>query len=178
MKMLAESEDVQGNILAPFPEDHQAFLLLTLSGSADDKRWLRCVVGEITRTAELTQGWAGAACYGLSFTYGGLCTLSESLAGDLDRFVAFREGPGVRARKLGDHGRSAPNNWIFGRPDQPIHAVLTIACRHRSEMERATDEHRRRASRHGIGTVFVQTGGTLPGPMAGREHFGFRDGIS
>jgi Dyp-type peroxidase family len=36
----------------------------------------------------------------------------------------------------------------------------------------------RLAAQHGLSIVFEQEGGTLPGPYAQREHFGFKDGIS
>lgn len=45
MKIHSE-EEVQENIRAPFPGEHQAFLLLSLSGTASDKVWLRSVIGK------------------------------------------------------------------------------------------------------------------------------------
>jgi Dyp-type peroxidase family len=178
---LRASEEIQGNVLAPFPEEHQAFLMLSLADPGSARRWLRRVLSGITATAQVnTAPVAGeSAVYrSLGLSYRGLGQLSPAVLAGLEAFEAFRQGPAARAGKLRDRGPGAPERWAFGGPGQaPVDVLLTLASTSLERLEEALEEGRRLA-RDGVDVVHVERGGLLPGAMAGREHFGFRDGIS
>jgi len=56
---LRASEEIQGNVLAPFPEEHQAFLMLSLADPGGARRWLRRVLFGITATAQVNAAPVG-----------------------------------------------------------------------------------------------------------------------
>jgi Dyp-type peroxidase family len=178
---LRASEEIQGNVLAPFPEEHQAFLMLSLADPGGARRWLRRVLPGITATAQVNAAPVDgeeAVFRSLGLSHGGLGRLSPAALAGLESFEAFRQGPAARAGKLRDRGPGAPERWNFGGPNQaPIDALLTLASTSLEHLEEALEEQRRLAG-DGVEVVHVERGGTLPGAMAGREHFGFRDGIS
>ena len=186
---LRASEEIQGNVLAPFPEEHQAFLMLSLADPGGARRWLRRVLSGITATAQVNAAPGGGTVAGesavyrsLGLSYRGLGRLSPAALAGLEAFEAFRQGPAARAAKLRDRGPGAPERWAFGGPGQaPVDALLTLASTSLERLEGAIEEERRLASDladNGVDVVHVERGGLLPGAMAGREHFGFRDGIS
>ena len=178
---LRASEEIQGNVLAPFPEEHQAFLLLSFADAGSARRWLRRVLPGVSTTAQVSEApeLGGPAVFrSLGITYRGLGLLEPSALAGLEALEAFREGPCVRAAKLRDRGPGAPERWKFGGPEQPpVDALLTLAS---VSAERLTEEleAQRRLAGDGVELVHVEHGGLLPGAMRGHEHFGFRDGIS
>jgi hypothetical protein len=85
----------------------------------------------------------------------------------------------MRAGMLGDTGDNSPENWLFGDSNaQPVHAVLTIAADKVEDLRAAIAQERQEASVHKVVIVFEQDGGTLTGDRRGKEHFGFKDGVS
>jgi hypothetical protein len=114
---LRRSEEVQGNILAPFNKDRQLFLFLAFTNGDRARAWLQKLVGEnprrIATTAEVAKSnddfrnardRADPAStdlkevrLGVSFTHDGICKLVPELKAGLDQFKAFRDGPAKRA---------------------------------------------------------------------------------
>lgn len=175
---LRSSEEVQGNVLIAFPDGQQAFLCLHFGETGGARAFLAELLPGLTTTAGL-HPTPPRTCRGVGLTFSGLSKLSPSWASDLDPFIAFREGPAVRAPRLRDTGPSAPGLWRFGGPHQPaVDAVLTLAASKPEVLEGEVSRWRKRAEVHGIGLVFDQWCSQLPGEMAGHEHFGFKDGIS
>jgi Dyp-type peroxidase family len=193
--MLEHSTEVQGNILVPFPQNYQAFLLIQIRNATKARRWLRGLVAHVTVTSQLTEddrlkgkerpsskrslAIGLHCCFGVSFTFDGLSLLSPLRSARLESFVAFREGAAARSKKLGQNGENGSDKWVFGGPNQPrVDIVLTLASRKQRPVGDEVRRQLRIASHHGLEVVYLQRGGTLQGNMAGREHFGFRDGIS
>src|SRR5262249_44966321 len=105
----------------------------------------------------------------------------------------FRDGLGARAVDLRDPADPAheghPNNWVVGGPDNEADIVLIIASdRPNALAERVADikatltQFVDPATGVTLGTalnvIWEQDGKTLPAPLTGHEHFGFKDGIS
>ncbi|MCE7008485.1 Dyp-type peroxidase [Kibdelosporangium philippinense] len=196
---LRHSDDIQGDILAGFRKDHETVLLLRFP---DDQRpvrkWLRLMIPQIATTRQVAafnaefsaarHARAGIDPAGLSptwvnlsLTYAGLKFLmGEEPFPDttLPGVQAFIHGAFARAEINGDEGDSAPDHWLFGREDQPVHAVLTIASDEQAQLELRASELRVAAARAGLTVAFEQVGATLPGDAKGHEHFGFKDGVS
>jgi Dyp-type peroxidase family len=92
--------------------------------------------------------------------------------------MAFVEGAARRAAGLGDTGPGDARTWLFGRSDQRIHLLLTVAADRPATLVAEVQRQRELAASHGSVIWFEQGGATLLGPRRGREHFGFRDGVS
>ena len=152
------------------------------------RRWLAALLPQVSTTADLTRREGQLASgsvetdknvyCGVSFTHDGLVSIAPRWRDDLAAFQAFREGPAVRAAKLGDRGRSAPEHWRFGDDGHPrVYSAVTLASSDTQTLGAALGELEATAARYDLTVVFVQRAGRLSQGMAGREHFGFRDGL-
>jgi Dyp-type peroxidase family len=187
-------------VLAAFNKDFQTFLFLQLPAAEQGRVWLHAIVRRVATTAQVAPfneafsralhvsgsdpEHLAAVWLNLSFTAPGLEILAPDAlrqlqAAEVDPGVRlFLEGAAAQALRVGDTGRSAPENWVFGRADQPIHVILTVAADRSDDLTVEVQRQREYAAEHGLLVVFEQSGATLPGPHKGQEHFGFKDGIS
>ncbi|MEA2601354.1 MAG: hypothetical protein QOF89_2346 [Acidobacteriota bacterium] len=178
MTTLRSSEEIQGNVLAPFPDGEQAFLFFHFAEPAAARALLAELLPGITTTARLLQS-PPRACRGVGLTATGLLKLAPEWASDLELFVAFREGAAARAPRLRDQGASAPERWVFGAPHEAtVDLVLTLAASASADLAAEVDPWRERARVLGLSLLCDQRGARLPGAMDGCEHFGFKDGVS
>ena len=108
---------------------------------------------------------------------------AEEGSGDLaDAFpAAFRLGMAKRSRILGDFGTAAPQTWRWsdapGLSAAAAEAVLLLYAQTPEALEAIVTKHADLLAQHG-GEILART---LCAPVAGdpgREHFGYRDGIS
>ncbi|MDH6705360.1 Dyp-type peroxidase family [Kitasatospora sp. MAA19] len=198
---LRESDEIQGDILAGFKKDNVSVLFLKFEDAGRAREWLRQLVPQIATTREVAtfneafsearKSSGGddpktlkATWLGVSFTYEGLRALSTT-----DPFVtpppigsgleAFKEGSAKRAGALGDTGDNSPENWLFGNgKNQPIHAVLKLSADSEKDLQAAIEAQRIAAAEQRVLIVYQQNAQTLLGSRRGKEHFGFKDGIS
>ncbi|SFD02385.1 Dyp-type peroxidase [Streptomyces aidingensis] len=200
---LRESTEIQGDIIAGFKKDHAQFLFLRFGELPPARRWLNLLRHRIATTLDVSlyneEFRRGHAITGgadperkkaiwrcVSFTAAGLRFLTgdPALFGDCDApaLVAFREGSAVRAGRLGDTGVDAPEHWLFSDgardAEHTVHAVLTLAADEAEDLRSTLSWERKDAASHQIAILFEQDGATLPGTRRGREHFGFKDGVS
>jgi Dyp-type peroxidase family len=179
---LRSSRQIQGNILAPFPDEAQAFLCLHFGvpgAAAGARAFLGELLAVLTTLADLLQA-PPRVCCGVGLTSSGLAHLAPEWTRGLEAsFPAFHEGPARRAPKLRDHGPSLPETWRFGGPRQPaVDALVTLAATEPEALDREAAHWRRRAETNGLAVVYDQRAARLPGEMAGCEHFGFKDALS
>ncbi|MFC9326681.1 Dyp-type peroxidase [Kitasatospora sp. NPDC057015] len=197
---LRESDEIQGDVLAGFKKDHVTLLFLKFEEAARARAWLKALTPRIATTrqvAAFNEAFSAArrasggddpkslkaVWTGISLTYAGLRELSgrepyESAptGGTLE---AFKDGSAKRAGALGDTGDNSPDNWLFGNGStQPVHAVLTVAADTAQDLQAAVTEQRDAAAQARIVIVFQQNAATLLGTRRGKEHFGFKDGVS
>ena len=196
---LRDSNEIQGDILAGFKKDNVTMIFLQFGDVAGARSWLEKLAPQIATTRKVAtfnkefsdarKASAGddpkrhkATWLGLGFTHEGL----KFFTGQPQVFPkvpvgttieAFVQGPYERALALGDTDDSAPKHWLFGS-NRTIHAVLTIASDTTTDLGTALKAQREAASRAGALIVFEQDGATLPGNRRGKEHFGFKDGVS
>jgi Dyp-type peroxidase family len=197
---LRASTEIQGDVLAGFKKDHVQLLFLKFDDATRARTWLRRLKPRIATTRQVAafnaafsaaRGNTGgddpkalnAVWRSVSFTHGGIQTLTgkdpfpDTKEGSTEH--AFKQGSAVRAGMLGDTGDNSPENWLFGDSNaQPVHAVLTIAADRVADLRAALAEERQEASVHKVVIIFEQDGGTLEGDRRGKEHFGFKDGVS
>ncbi|MFJ3311023.1 Dyp-type peroxidase [Streptomyces sp. NPDC086549] len=198
---LRDSTEIQGDILAGFKKDHMTLLFLQFGDMTAARNWLAGLVPDIATTQQVAPfntkfhdarvNSAGddpknlkATWLGLSFTHPGILFLTGKeqvfdkvpTGGTVQAFV---QGSAARAKALGDTGGNDPKHWIFGADHRPvIHAVLTIAADLETDRNTELNRQLEAASRASVLIVHQQNGATLPGNRRGKEHFGFKDGVS
>ncbi|GAA3369330.1 Dyp-type peroxidase [Streptomyces sannanensis] len=200
---LRENTEIQGDVLAGFKKDHMQLLFLRFEDQQMTRTWLKQLrpliattkqVATFNREFSKARSYSGgddprnlnALWYSISFTYHGLrfITGTNPLPATTDSSVdgphkAFVQGPARRAEALGDTGPNHPHNWLFGNfGDGDIHAVLTLAADQATVLRATLGDVRQDLARARIVTIYEQEGATLEGARRGREHFGFKDGVS
>ncbi len=179
------ADEIQGDIAPGFrrsyhPEFHQAFIPLRMTDPAAARGSLRRLLGRITWSSDLTgrsrrSGGTGTRTDGqpdvnIAFTSTGLRQLEPELGDGMDD--ALDEGLARRTSRFRLLG--APDEWVIGRDDQRIDALLNVGStepldgRVAGLIGAGFEEVRNTNGRRFIGKA-------LPG---GIEHFGFRDGLS
>ncbi|WP_323809068.1 Dyp-type peroxidase [Kitasatospora acidiphila] len=189
-----------GDVLAGFKKDQMVLLMLSFQDGIKARSWLQRLTPRIATTrqvAAFNEAFSQArkrsggdptglkaTWMGLSFTYSGLQMLlgrePYPSADPGTTLGAFQQGPVPRADKIGDKGDSHPSHWLFGnnKTEGLIHAVLTIASDTVEDLNATVTEQRELAVRYGVSIMFQQNGATLKGSRRGKEHFGFKDGVS
>ncbi|MGV9264317.1 Dyp-type peroxidase [Kitasatospora sp. NPDC003701] len=198
---LRQSDEIQGDVVAGFKKDNVTLLFLKFEDAARARDWLRRLAPQIATTRQVAEFNAAfsearrssggddpktlkATWLGLSLTYEGMRQLSatdpfEQAPPVGSGLEAFKEGSAKRAGALGDTGDNSPENWLFGNgKNQPVHAVLTIASDTEQDLAAAVTAQREAAAEAKIVIIFQQNAKTLLGSRRGKEHFGFKDGIS
>ncbi|TQM83999.1 Dyp-type peroxidase family [Saccharothrix saharensis] len=192
---LRESQEIQGNVLAAFNKDHQVFRFVRFTDEKLGRTWLAAMLGHIATTADvedfnevfsLGRTMFGGDPAGLkatwanvSLTPGGLVELSinpDATREDLREHFPHTAEQAARAN--GDTDDSAPARWLFGRADQRVHAVVTVASDDEDRLAATTRNLDVLDTLLGVTVVHEQRAATLPGERRGREHFGYKDGVS
>ena len=175
MAATLELDDIQGLVARGYGTlRFAAFVLLRINDSAAARAWLGVLAGEVA-TAE--RGDRSEAVH-VAFTHSGLRGLGlpeRSLAGFPDEFTGGMITD-HRRRILGDVGESAPEQWRWGGPSNPVDAVLLLYAENETGLKNLVDRHAGSAALGAAGLAAVQRLDTSP--LDGTEPFGFRDGIS
>lgn len=193
---LLAGDEIQGNILSGFNKDYQALVALRFGDVRRTREWLAKLVPVISTLREvephnrlfrelrarrgdepsdMTSSWTNVA-----FSYGGLNKLTNAMAfGD----KAFRIGMAKRAT-LGDpkdpSAEGAPVNWKVGAPGKEPDLLVILASDRLDLLRRLLDERVSVALESGLEVLYQEIGvdPSHYGRPRGREHFGFKDGVS
>ncbi|WP_229349709.1 Dyp-type peroxidase [Streptomyces sp. UNOB3_S3] len=166
-----ELDDIQGTVLRRRPDDyHGVYLLYRIDDPAATKRSLCEVLPKVTSAAD----WERPRPFTLNiaFTYPGLARLGvpeDSLASFSEE---FRAGMAARKEVLGDLGANDPGNWRSPLGGTDVHIGVMIIAETPEGLREPVEAAGRLA---GVSPVYRLDVGV---PVTGREHFGFRDGIS
>jgi Dyp-type peroxidase family len=178
--------EVQGNVIPGFSKDHVRLLFLRIDDPVAAKRWIKhissCVataqeVWDFNRLFKQTksrrsfEGTVKATWVNIAFSYGGLGKL---VGGEVKRFTdeAFRDST----------SRSGAD-WVVGGPGSEVDVVVIIAADDPVDLDATARRVRDdidapdRDTTGGVHVVFEQGGATRQ-DAKGREHFGWRDGVS
>jgi Dyp-type peroxidase family len=151
------------------------YLFLRVVDAPRARRWLGRVRAEVP-DARRAQTPAHAAH--VAFSWPGLRRLGLSAAAAATFPREFRQGMAheERARALGDRDQAAPERWQFGAPGgEPLDLLLMLFARDGAALDELVARHRDEFESRGLALVHAEDGYLAP---AGREHFGFRDGLS
>ena len=188
-------DEIQGNSLAGFNKDFQTLLFLNITSVNPAKEWLRHLEPHIATLAEVVQfnrlfkatrkrrggreGTVRATFINIGFSFEGL----KKLTSDADQFTdaAFKAGLPQRSPLLGDptdpNAEGNPKNWLIGGSDNVPDLILIVASDDHNRLNEEVAWIESNLNR-GLELIFKQSGETLPGDLAGHEHFGFKDGVS
>ncbi|HEV2765636.1 MAG TPA: Dyp-type peroxidase [Pyrinomonadaceae bacterium] len=115
--------------------------------------------------------------------------------GELDEFADafFLDGMALRAGDLGDPldpaAEGHPDNWVVGGTRSEADILLIVASdspsalaervtQLKATLTQAADPQSGVAIGSALHVIWEQEGETLPPPLTGHEHFGFKDGVS
>ena len=176
--------NIQGNVLPGFNTAFQQFIAfrrVEAAVSAEVRRWLASLTGEVTSAATVR---AQRARMKSEHGRRDMIWLCCAFGHDMLRFLvpdviflstAFRLG--FRARAVSVMGdRTDPAGWkVGGRPDSRVDVLLVVAGNDRAVVLSKTDALEHAAAAAGFKRSYRELGVRLTGD---KEHFGFKDGVS
>ena len=170
-----DRQGVQGMVYAGFGSlPAGRFVLLRIVDAVATRRWLAAVTDQVTGAPAAGAKFTDPTAVQVAFTCSGLTALGvRTTSQDFSR--PFVEGIHTehRRRILGDEGTNAPDRWAWGGPTTPVDlAVLTYAADGDAVIELVESLD--------LSSAGVEVVASVPTQMLpeGREHFGFRDGLS
>jgi Dyp-type peroxidase family len=166
--------DVQGLVFSGYTGEPVSRVFLLDFERGDGRGWLRRVLPFVTSARE--RDGAESVRRNLAFTAQGLRSLGLPMDVLAEFSAEFRQGMAhpARSRVLGDAGEDAPAAWDFGGADDRIDAVLLVYARSAEKLAAEASALERGFERFAIRARAIDT--FLPAD--GREHFGFRMGVS
>jgi Dyp-type peroxidase family len=195
----AARDDIQGNVIPGFNKDHQHFLFFRIRSTRPAKAWLRDMAPAIStlddvlafvrihrslrhRFGESEPGLLRATWVNIAFSHAAIGRLVDKSAADAFGDRSFRQGLAARSGYLGDptspDSPGHPSRWVVGGHDNAADILVIAAADDPHDLEDAVRLVKGGAETHELELLFEQRGDTLPEPLRGHEHFGFKDGIS
>jgi Dyp-type peroxidase family len=166
--------DIQGNVLRGYTYPAAAYIFLRV----EDRDRARALLSRMLPRVTTAEHWADGgprAAMQVSFTHTGLETLGVPRE-VLDSFPdEYRDGMAARAGRLGDRGPSAPSEWEPGLGTGEAHALVTVHGVDNDRLEEAREALRGVGA---AGAVTIANEQHAEALTAGRDHFGFFDGIA
>jgi Dyp-type peroxidase family len=159
--------EIQGNVLRGYRPRSARFVHLEIQSAQEGREWLEAL--PVTSGAPKDRPECALT---VAFSRSGLEALGVRRELILEFPEAFRVGMSKRSKELGDHEDQSGWDEVF-QDARRLHALVGLFGS--SSDEGVVDEHLERVTKHpGVEVLATQNAGDL----GGREHFGFRDGIS
>jgi Dyp-type peroxidase family len=194
---LLELDDIQGGIIPGFKKDYSLIIGLFIDDLPGCKAWLKVQADEVARSSDVLRfnrlrrdmrmrrgnesGLPTIVWKSISFSVRGLQLLRP---GD-DIQGAFEDK--FFAGMFNDNLQDPPGDqWKTGGSAETVpHILIVLAADRQSDLDAELSRLTRGISESGGGGLPAlrlsgpaQAGATLPAPLTGHEHFGFKDGIS
>jgi len=173
-------DQIQGLVLRGYTHPRARHFMINIPNAAAGKKFVAAVTPMIT-TAK-PWGVKPRTCYNIAFTKDGLHALGIDVpnAGLVPQFVEgaiARGGSQVGpSSDLGDHGASAPTNWILGLGTGDVHIILSLFAVDAEARDRGTDIVNSTMASAGVQPRGHQDADDVLGDS--RIHYGYHDGIS
>lgn len=193
-----ELRDIQGFGIAGFNKDHQESLVIRIGSQEGGRAFVRWLSPQVANAWEVssfnaifreirqrTEGsepleatWTALIISAAGFAALGV-PITDLPAGD--SATAFAAGMANRSTQIGDtRPGDAPSGWLA--PFQPgvgqVHLGVVIASDDGDDLDAQVLAIYQKVAETGCQVVFDERGETLPQPLTGHEHFGFKDGLS
>ena len=202
---ILDVDDIQGNVLAGFNKDHQTLLGLLIKNKENAKQWIQSISNRIStlyevhnfnkdfkiqrKRLEKEPEEMKASWINIAFSFNGLKQLVEdtdTFDGKLDR--SFKLGLYAQSFTLGDpidtSSSGYRDNWEIGEEKTgkyPVPDILLIMASDTPDMLNKEIEDIKKTLSKDLEIVCDETGHDLSYydlNKRGKEHFGFKDGIS
>jgi Dyp-type peroxidase family len=199
---ILDSHAIQGNSLAGFNKDFQAFVFLRILDVSGARAWLQGISAAVAasslaevhsfnrlfrvikvKTAADPIGLA-ATWVNVAFSFQGVAHIASQTEAEVLSDPAFQNGLFSESPSLGDPlDRS---QWKFGGSEETDAHVMLIVASDTVQHLRATVSSMKKQilaardtnGKRALKILWTQPGATLDGDLRGHEHFGFRDSIS
>ncbi|HUY24495.1 MAG TPA: Dyp-type peroxidase [Candidatus Saccharimonadales bacterium] len=191
-------QDIQGFGIAGFNKDWQESIFIKLPSATVGKEFLAWLQPQVANAWEvgtfnelfaeirertgrepLRATWTAVMISAAGYVALGVTT-DDLPAGQ--SATAFNAGMAARSAQIGDTQQAgdAPSGWLapFQQSADQVHVAVVVAADDESDLDQQVVEITEKAVDLGCEVVFVELGRTLPPPLTGHEHFGFKDGIS
>ncbi len=170
---MIELSDIQGLLIRGHAEmPYVSYVMLKIDDSDGARRWLKNILPDITPGNSKPE----QIRYHIAFTHKGLGLLyKKEIPGFL---VEYTQGMHTefRSRILGDLQESDPKSWNWGGPEnEDVHVVFMIFARSKDIQREALSTLEQDCGTYGLTNIIELE---APPNPSGREHFGFRDGIT
>jgi Dyp-type peroxidase family len=192
-----ELQDIQG-IIARFSKDHQELVFVQFGSAAAGQRLLGNLAPCVSNAWEVrgfnqlfseivarssTEHVVEATWIGLGISAHGYNALGVNLQQELgttdEGLLAFCAGMVARsAEQIEDAGIDTPSNWLEPFQQGNLDAMIVVASDTRENLDRTVDQVTGSIQDAGAIAIYQERGATLPPPLTGHEHFGFKDGVS
>lgn len=186
-------QDIQGFGIAGFRKDVQELFFVQFGDPAGARRLLGClesrtasawevhmfneVFSEVrsrTGAETLSATWSAVLISAAGFKALGVATTGLPAG---EGTSAFNAGMASRSAQIGDTGEDASASWLAPFRDG-VHMCIVVAADEPDDLAETVTAIADQVAACGCTVIFQERGHTLPEPLTGHEHFGFKDGIS
>lgn len=201
---LLDLNDIQGHVTTGFNSDFQTLVFLRFSNDLPRTRSLFRILSQRVTTGKIAHLFRLArrllkqqlmaepnidmVSVAVALTYKGLSQVASD-ADKISRLSAFVAGAAARSSTVNDPPLSADpgyvGNWLYGNDANPVDALVLVASDDTNAISNEliaifgeAPVVGKELESSGATVVAVEQGADLPSPLAGHEHFGFKDGIS
>ncbi|MEK6374414.1 MAG: hypothetical protein AABO58_17145 [Acidobacteriota bacterium] len=173
-------DQIQGFVVRGYTHPRARHFMINIPNASAGKKFVVAVTPMITTA----RPWSvkPATCCNIAFTRDGLSALGIDVANS-GLSIEFVEGAVARGttyvnanRDLGDHGTSAPGNWILGLGTSQVHIILSLFALDAGARDQGTDTIASMMTSAGVQQLGYQDSDDVLGDS--RIHFGYHDSIS
>lgn len=187
---------MQGIGIAGFKKDHQELIFVTFPNAAAARGLLADLQPMIATAADVSafnqlfssiskrtgRELLEATWIGVLLSSHAYSTLGVSFSGlpPGEGTNAFQQGMAARGQQIGDvQPGDLSSGWLPAfQPANRVDALIVVASDDRDDLDEMVTSITELVTSAGCAIVFQEGGATLPDPLRGHEHFGFKDGIS
>ena len=194
----SELQDIQGFGIAGFNKDRQEAIFIRVNSAAGGMQFLAWLAPQVANALEVGMfnrlfseifertddepsvkaTWTAVMISAAGYGALGI-PITDLPAGN--SATVFQSGMASRAAEIGDVlPDDSPQSWVesFQPGANQVHLAVVVASDDEFDFDRQVESVTDMVASTGCDVVYQERGRTLPPPLIGHEHFGFKDGIS